>query len=179
MMPYLLAVTDAFTKHTKTSFLLQALAGLLEERGLRLHSALTVEPNHGDSSRSDNSAAASQDFAELACESHGLVLVTVAAKSPCGCPLKTLLEQQPDHSWRDKPVLLIVIGGLPSQTVELEKLLRPAVRRLEAGKMISSVHLPAGNWIQVSDDRPRFARGSEKAVNNSLDLLLGFSQASD
>ncbi len=179
MMPYVLAVSDTLTKHTKTAFLFQALAGLLEERGLRLHSTLTIESSHRGRSRPDNPATTSQDFAELANECHGLVLVSVAVKSRSAWPLKAVLDQQPDHSWKHKPVLLIVIGGLPSQAVELENHLRPAVRRLEAGKMISLVHLPAGNWIQVSDDRPRFARGSVKAVSDSLDLLLGCSARSD
>jgi NAD(P)H-dependent FMN reductase len=172
MTPYFLALCDLVTKYSKTAFLLRAIDGLLQERGFQLRTAQPGDPTNTSRDQLQSVESGVEDLPELTRNCQGILLITSACKGASFSPINTLLEHQPDNAWNSKTVAMIVIGGFPGQAVQMESQIRPILRRLSARKMLPSVHLSAGNWILVSDDRPRLARGSERAVGDTLNLLL-------
>jgi hypothetical protein len=169
MAPRLFAFCGSVTKQSKVAFLLRAIDGLLRERGLTLYTAESArETALGLTAVNRDQKSA----ATVAPDCPAILLISPASKDPFVDSFKTWVEQQPGAAWKDKSVALIVIGGYPGHASEVANSLRPGLRRLGVSGLVSLVHLSAGNWILVSDDRPRLARCSEKSIRDTLNLLL-------
>jgi NAD(P)H-dependent FMN reductase len=83
-----------------------------------------------------------------------------------------LLEQLPDNSFFNKPVLLFATGGLPAHVAVLESALRHELLRLGTTAIAAKVHMGSGNWITVGNDRPRLSRGAETEIAYSIEIAL-------
>jgi hypothetical protein len=165
----LFAFCGSVTKQSKIAFPLRAIDGLLRERGLTLCTTeSTREATIGLATVNRDQAAS----ATVAPDCPAILLISPASKDPFVDSFRTWVERQPTAAWKDKAVALIVIGGYPGHASDVENSLRPVLRRLGVNGLVSLVHLSAGNWILVSDDRPRLARCSEKSIRDTLNLLL-------
>jgi FMN reductase len=170
-MSYFLALSGSPTKFSKSGFLLQGIGSILEQRDLDFHAihASDLPPNEPATIRIVHEFVT--DMTDEIQHASALAIVTPATKeSPT--LLTSLLKLLPDKVFARKPVLLFATGGLPGHVAILEHELKQTFFRLGTQTVAARVHIGAGSWLIVGDDRPRLSRGAEREITHAIDLVL-------
>jgi NAD(P)H-dependent FMN reductase len=126
----------------------------------------------GEIANRDLTAQFIADITEQVLQATAILLLTPATKESVPTLLLTLLEQLPDNSFFDKPVLLFANGGLPAHVPVLERSLRHELLRLGTTTIAARVHIGSGSWITVANDRPRLSRSAETEIAYSIGIVL-------
>jgi len=171
-MSYFLALSGSSTKFSKSGFLLRTVASILEQRAIEFRVIHAIDfpiPEDANHELTDQFIA---DTADEVRQASAILLVTPATKESVPALLSTLLGRLADDLFLGKPVLLFATGGLPAHVGVLERALRHELVRLGTRTIAARVHIGAGSWITIGNDRPRLSRGAEQEVAHSVDLIL-------
>jgi NAD(P)H-dependent FMN reductase len=171
-MSYFLSITGSQTKFSKSGFLLRTTGSILEQRAIELRAIHAVDLPVGEIANRDLTDQFIADTTNQVLQATAILLLTPATKESVPTLLLTLLERLPDNSFFDKPVLLFATGGLPAHVPVLERSLRHELLRLGTTTIAARVHIGSGNWITVSNDRPRLSRGAETEIAYSIGIVL-------
>ena len=171
-MSYFLSITGSQTKFSKSGFLLRTTGSILEQRAIELRAIHAVDLPVAEIANRDLTAQFIANTTDQVQQAAAILLLTPATKESVPTLLLTLLEQLPDNSFFNKPVLLFATGGLPAHVAVLERALRHELLRLGTTTIAARVHIGSGNWITVGNDRPRLSRGAETEIAYSIEIVL-------
>jgi NAD(P)H-dependent FMN reductase len=171
-MSYFLSIAESQTKFSKAGFLLRTTGSILEQRAIELRAIHAVDLPVAEIANRDLTAQFIANTTDQVQQAAAILLLTPATKESAPTLLLTLLEQLPDNSFFNKPVLLFATGGLPAQVAVLERALRHELLRLGTTTIAAKVHIGSGNWITVGNDRPRLSRGAETEIAYSIEIVL-------
>ena len=171
-MSYFLTLSGSPTKFSKAGFLLQSIGSILQQRAIEFRAihALDLPPMEPATRRIASQFIA--DTAEQVQQAGAIVLLTPATKERSPTLLGSLLNILPDNAFSKKPLLLFATGGLLGHVPIIERALKQVLLRLGTTTIAARVHIGAGGWIPVGDDRPRLSRGAEREVTYAIDLVL-------
>jgi NAD(P)H-dependent FMN reductase len=171
-MSYFLSIAGSQTKFPKSGFLLRTTGSILEQRAIELRAIHAVDLPVAEIANRDLTAQFIANTTDQVQQAAAILLLTPATKESVPTLLLTLLEQLPDNSFFNKPVLLFATGGLPAHVAVLERALRHELLRLGTTTIAARVHIGSGNWITVGNDRPRLSRGAETEIAHSIEIVL-------
>jgi FMN reductase len=164
-MSFFLSLSGSPTKFSKSGFLLQAVASILEKRNVKLRTVHALDLP-GESGRFV------ADVLKQVRQASAVLLLTRPAKGDSPQLLAGLLELLPADALSKKPVVLVATGGFPGHLIAIEHSLKPTLIRLGATAIAARVHIGTGSWSIRDGDKPRLSRRAEQEITEALDLVL-------
>ncbi|HEY0789682.1 MAG TPA: NAD(P)H-dependent oxidoreductase [Chthoniobacterales bacterium] len=169
-MSYVLALSGSPNKFSKTTSLLHTIARQLGIQGCELRAVHATD--FGRSFTGHLIRVYLSDFGELVRQADVIVLLTPIGNDDHPGLLAPLLELLPDGAFAEKPVLLVVTGGLPAHVAGLEQASAAELNRLQGTLLQPPLHIGSRSWIVLGDDPPQLTRGTEGRLASALKNAL-------
>jgi FMN reductase len=174
-MSYFLALSGSPNKFSKTTSLLHTIARQLAAQDCELKAVHATD--FGRSFTGHLIRVYLSDFSDLVRQAGAIILLTPVGNENHPGLLAPLLELLPDGALAEKPVLLVVTGGLPAHVASLEQASAAELNRLQATLLQPPLHIGSRSWIVLGDDPPQLTRGTEGRLANAVKNALSAGAA--